>query len=58
MSVADSKSYDLLLDLLADLLIEDLAAEEGGASARGAYYQNLPEVQQMVRFQSPSEVSA
>lgn len=27
MSVADSKSYDLLIDLLADLLIEDLAVE-------------------------------
>lgn len=28
MSIADPKSYDLLLDLLADLLVEDLAAEE------------------------------
>jgi hypothetical protein len=28
MPLADHKSYDLLMDLLADLLIEDLVAEE------------------------------
>jgi hypothetical protein len=29
MPLGDPKSYDLLLDLLADLIVEDLAAEEG-----------------------------
>lgn len=28
MNVAESKSYDLLVDLLADLLIEDFAADQ------------------------------
>jgi hypothetical protein len=30
MPLGDPKSYDLLLDLLADLIVEDMAAEEGG----------------------------